>query len=145
MRSLFLVVAACCVSTLARAQTSSSAPVCPPPDSIRSAGYATAAVTSADGRSTVRIRDGGGSRYMTYVVDSQYVVTVDGRALASPNGTLLDGLSADDIAEIVVIKETDSPPQEWRAWHSCPGVPIALIQTKSKTWRPRTPEPRKPD
>jgi hypothetical protein len=100
---------------------------------------------SASGRTNVRIRDGGSYRYFTYVVDSQYVVLVDSRASDAANGAMPEGLSADDVEDIAVIKSTDYPPaNEWGPWHSCPGVPVVLITTKSKRWRPRMPGVSKP-
>ena len=98
----------------------------------------------ADRKSTVRVRDGGFLRYITYVIDSQYVVLIRNSASAPANSTSIEGLSADDIEDIIVVKETDGPPTEWRTWNSCPGVPVMLILTKSKRWLPRAPEVSKP-
>lgn len=138
MRPFVIVVATCLACTRATTKMAQSTPACPSPDSIWARPVPTTAVPSASGRTTVRIRDGGSYRYFTYVVDSQYVVLVDSRASAAASGAMPDGLSADDVEDIAVIKSTDYPPaNEWGPWHSCPGVPVVLITTKSKRWRPR--------
>jgi hypothetical protein len=137
MRPFVIVVATCLACTHAPAQVAQSTPSCPSPDSVWSSPHVATSVPAADGRSTIRVRDGGFLRYITYVVDSQYVVLIENSASPPANSTSIDGLSADDIEDIIVIKETDGPPTEWRTWHSCPGVPVMLIQTRSKRWRPR--------
>lgn len=138
MRPFVIIVATCLACTHATTKMAQSTPACPSPDSIWSPSVLATTVPSASGRSTVRIRDGGSLRYITYVVDSQYVVLVDSRASAAASGAMPDGLSADDVEDIGVIKSTDYPPaNEWGPWHSCPGVPVVLITTKSKRWRPR--------
>jgi hypothetical protein len=76
----------------------------------------------------------GPSRYVTYVIDSQYVLANRRRA-ASDGDTAglgaLESLSVADIATVTILKASTSSQ-----WSSCEGVPVVLILTKSKQWRP---------
>ena len=137
MRPFVIVVATFLACTRAPAQMAQSKPMCPSPDSVSAPPVPTTAVPSASGRTRIRIRDGGAPRFITYVVDSQFVLLQDNSARDSMSRQVLNDLSPDDIESIIVLKET-GPASEWRTWHSCPGVPVVLIVTKSKRWRPRT-------
>ena len=71
------------------------------------------------------------------VVDSEFVVLLDRHprsASDSLRSRVLEGLSADDVESISIRKSDD---EAWK-WRACDGVPLALIVTKSKRWRPRS-------
>jgi hypothetical protein len=114
-----------------------SPPACPAPGTntvVRSTPRATPVETPrADGRIVIHWReDFPHYRFTTFVVDSEFVILSD--ALAdSTHSSVLEDLSLDDIASITVEK----PESEAWKWRACEGVPLVLIVTKSRSWRPR--------
>jgi hypothetical protein len=134
MRTLVVVVATCLVSTLARAQSSRSILACPSPDSIRAESDRRSAAPSESGQVHMSIRETPSRlRYVTYVVDSQYVLLTDQSAADSGTRNPLSDLRVADIQGIYVLKEKAVPG----SWRRCPEVPVMLILTKSRSWRPR--------
>jgi hypothetical protein len=134
MRLLLIVVATCLASTLARAQSFRSTVPCPSPDSIRAERNRTSAVPSESGQVHMSIRETPSRlRYVTYVVDTQYVVLADQSAADSVTRNPLSDLPVADIEGIYVLKEKAVPG----SWRTCPEVPVMLILTRSKSWRPR--------
>ena len=135
MRLFVAALAGCVACAHAPAPIAQATPACPSPDSIR-AERARSAAPTAGIHETPRH-----PRYLTYVVDSQYVLLADQAASDSMIRNPLRDLAVADIAAIYALKEQDLPS----SWRTCPGVPVMLILTSSKHWRPRTLEPRTPD
>jgi len=99
------------------------------------------AAPAAGGRVTVSLRENWPSlHYATFVVDSQYVLLVDQWAADSATRNPLRNLPVSDIAAIYSLKEKSLP----ESWRTCPGVPVMLILTQSKRWRPPAPAASKP-
>ncbi|HEX7980550.1 MAG TPA: hypothetical protein VF461_18245 [Gemmatimonadaceae bacterium] len=67
-------------------------------------------------------------RYATYVIDSKFVGLVDQWATDSANYPLRN-LRVTDIVSIEVLKDKTAIER----WRACPGVPVVLISTKSKS------------
>ncbi len=104
-----------------------SGPACPRADSL----YTT---TPPLGPGRDAYTKGPYARFITYVVDSLYVVRNQPREDASaPNG-LLSQLTPSDIYSIEVLKGAAG-----ERWSACPGVPVIIIVTKSRTWHPASP------
>jgi hypothetical protein len=122
---------------LAWAQPPGSPPVCPPSSAIRAERSRRSVSTSGGAPMSLCIRETlAHFRFVTYVVDSEYVILLDTRARSASDSmhvTTLGGLSADYIENISILKESDA----WK-WRACDGVPLVLIATKSKRWRPHT-------
>ena len=147
MRPFVIALAACLACAHAPARVAQSTPACPSPDLLRAAQNSAPpkqvrppAPPPANGKVHVSI-DGGRprERYATIVVDSQYVGLVDQWAADSANDPLR-GFPVTDIASIEVIKDKYGIDR----WRACPGVPVIVITTTSKSWRPRTPAISKP-
>jgi hypothetical protein len=105
------------------AQVTSAGLVCPPADSL---------VPASD--QSRRQPNARKSRYVVYVIDSQFVILSAPRdpQTGRPNDfALFAGLQATDIASISELKENAAAH-----WKVCPGVPVLLILTQSKRWRP---------
>ena len=71
-----------------------------------------------------------------YIVDSQFVFLSnprDPRTGRTNDVALFGGLKATEIASISELKDHAAAH-----WSTCPGVPVFLILTKSKQWRPPT-------
>jgi hypothetical protein len=71
---------------------------------------------------------------MTFVIDSQFVIA--NVPLDSATGRFADprafgDLRCADLASLSVLPEPDAT-----RWSACSGVPVMLILTKSKQWRP---------
>ena len=142
MRPLLFAVATCLACTRATAQVTPSTPIVPL-DSIREMPVAKSAMPSARGR-TVTVHMGetpSRLRYITYVVDSQFVLLADSAASDPANRNPLGNLSVADIESVYAVKEKRTPD----SWRTCPGVPVMLILTRSKRWRPRVAETRTPN
>jgi hypothetical protein len=147
MRPFVIALAACLACAHAPAQVAQSAPACPSPDALEAARNSAppkqvlpSAPPPESGKVRITLREGPSrERYATYVIDSQYVGLVDHWAMDTVNYPLR-GLPVTDIASITVFRDERAIEQ----WRSCPGVPVILITTTSKSWRPRTPAISKP-
>jgi hypothetical protein len=110
---------------------------CPSPDSIRAERFRDSMAADDNDRARRRIQETlSGFRYVTYVVDSEFVVLTDAHPITaqdSVRATALESLVPDDVASISVRK---SGNEAWK-WRACEGVPVVLITTNSKRWRPR--------
>ena len=113
-------------------------PPCPSRESISPERFRDIVSTDGSRRTYQRVQETlADFRYVTYVVDSEFVVMLDRHprsASDSLRSRVLEDLSADDIANISIRK---SEHEAWK-WRACEGVPVALIVTKSKRWRPRS-------
>jgi hypothetical protein len=140
MRSFVIVVASCLACALAPAHMANATPACPSPDSIRAAVNSVppernhpAAGPTPNGQFRVSIRENWNrNRYSAFVVDSQYVARADQWAADSAKSNPLRDFPVGEIAAIYALKG-ESVPDRWR---TCPGVPVFLILTKSRSWRP---------
>jgi len=147
MRPLLFALAGCLACAHAPARVAQFAPACPSPDSLRAARNSAppkqvlpSAPPPESGKVRITLREGPArERFATFVIDSQYVFMVDQWAIDSVNYPLPD-LRATDIASITVFKDE----QAIARWRACPGVPVILITTTSRSWRPRTPAVSKP-
>jgi hypothetical protein len=109
---------------VAGAQASAAALNCPPTDSIYP--------RSTD--SSHMRPDVNTSRFATYVIDSQFVILSgprDARTGRMNDTALFRDLKPTDISSISLI-----PLDEAARWRTCPGVPVLLILTQSRHWRP---------
>jgi hypothetical protein len=110
---------------------------CPPLNSIRPERFRDSLSTDGSQRTYMRIGETlNAFRYLTYVIDSEFVILSDARprsASDSLRAGLLKGLSGGDV-ESISIRRSENETWKWRA---CEGVPVVLISTKSKRWRPR--------
>ena len=147
MRTLLFALAGCLACAHAPARVAQFAPACPSPDSLRTAQSSAPprqvrppAPPPANAQGHIFI-DGGRprERYATFVIDSQYVGLVDQWATDSATYPLR-GLPTTDIASIEVFKDKYAIDR----WRGCPDVPVVLITTTSKSWRPRSPAVSKP-
>ena len=114
-------------------------PPCPSGDAISAERFPDSMSAYGRGRIYLPIQETlADYRYVTYVVDSEFVVLSDARprsAADSLRSGVLEGLSPDDIESISIRRSAN---EAWK-WRACDGVPLALIVTKSKRWRPRSP------
>ena len=144
MRILVIVVATCLVCTRAAAQTVVSTPIGPATD-YQSAADSDEPIAESgrEDRDLIRERwsNGPTPRYITYVVDSQFVLLADQSAADSASRNPLSDLAVTDIVGIYATKEKSLPD----SLRTCPGVPGFLILTKSRRWRPRVAETRAPN
>jgi hypothetical protein len=110
---------------------------CPSRDSMTAERFRDSISTDGSRRTSQRIQETVADyRYVTYVVDSEFVVLSDAHprtAQDSVRGNALQDLAPGDIASISVRK---SEHEAWK-WRACEGVPVVLIATRSKRWRPR--------
>ncbi len=144
MRPLLITVATCLAFTRVPAQSARSTPIAPPPDSITAMPVTRIARPSASEKSVSireRFSNGPTPRFITYVVDRQFVLLADQSAADSANRNPLGDLPVADIEGIYALKEKSLPA----SWRTCPGVPVMLILTTSKHWRPRVAETRAPN
>lgn len=113
------------VATPVFAQTPSAAH-CPPPDSL----YSDRPIGPTHDLS-VR---GPFARYITFVIDSVYVIAnqLQGSAARPDSATIPLDLKPADIERIEIVKSGAAA-----RWNACPGVATVLIFTISKKWRPR--------
>jgi hypothetical protein len=87
---------------------------------------------NADGHVTLHLyEDFPHYRFSTFVIDSEFVILTDSRADSAQ--WPLQGLSPNDIESLIILKPED---EAWK-WRACEGVPLVLIMTRSKRWRPR--------
>jgi hypothetical protein len=117
--------------------------VCPSPDSLLKRPYVADRAAAAGAGVRLHIRESlGDYRFVTFIVDSQFVLPPQPTKYLPTDSAsvgMLDSLPASDIASITILKEVGS-----RRWSTCAGVPVVLILTKSKRWRPPSPSPAKP-
>jgi hypothetical protein len=119
--TLFLLLLA---QGVAGAQASAVGLNCPPADSIYP--------RSTD--SSRRRPNVNTSRFVTYVIDSQFVILSgprDARTGRMNDTAIFRDLKPTDISSISLLL-----PNEAAHWRTCRGMPVFLILTQSRQWRP---------
>ena len=117
---LLVVTSSCAHQRAARAE----AALCPPPDSLYTA------TPPGPGRDLHMV--GPYPRFVSYVIDSLYVLRNQSTSAVLDSTNVVPGLPASDIQSLESYKGAAG-----ERWSGCQGVPAIVIVTRSRRWRPQ--------